>query len=161
MNDEQQASLLVRILSLVFFILLTLGAFTWFAISAVGLISDLRMESPVIGFDKGSMYTLGCGLGLLSITIGGVLQGILKLDLTPKQISLFSRSIVASLILMIIVPQMAHYAVHKFAKNKNYSICENASYRWLIYTKIYYTKNIEACDELVKIKELKRSSSGR
>lgn len=153
MNEGQQASLLVRISSLMFFIGLTLGAFTWFSISAVGIISKFRMESQIIGFDKGSMYALGCGIGLLSITIGGVIQGILKLDLTPKQNLLFSRTIIASILLMVIVPQAAHYTVDKLVTNKNYSVCEKASYRWLFYTKLYYTKSREACDELVKKKK--------
>ena len=161
MNEEQQSSLLVRILSAAFFIILTLGAFTWFSISITGLISQFHIESQVVEFDKGSMYMLGCGLGLLLLTIGGVMQGMFGLELTPKKQSLFSRGIVVSLVLMVFFPQLTHYAVDKYVQKHRYSICNDLSYRWLLYTKIYYTKNRVACNELVKEKGITKSSSGR
>jgi len=161
MNEEQQSSLLVRILSLAFFIILTLGALTWFAISIIGLISQFHIKSEVVGFDKGSMYMLGCGLGLLLLTTGGVMQGVFGLELTPKNQSLFSRGIVVSLVLMIFFPQLTHYAVVKYAQKQSYSICNDASYHWLLYSKLYYTKSRVACNVLVKEKEITKTSSGR
>jgi uncharacterized BrkB/YihY/UPF0761 family membrane protein len=160
MSEEQRSSLLVRILSVAFFLILTLGACTWFFISTTGLIYQFRIESQVVGFDKGSMYMLGCGLGLLLLTIGGVMQGIFALELTPKKQSLFSRGIVISLILMVLFPQLTHYVVDKYAQKQSYSICHDASYRWLLYSKLYYTKSRIVCNELVKEKEITKSSSG-
>ncbi|EKO3925209.1 hypothetical protein GCS56_002488 [Vibrio metschnikovii] len=154
MNEQPLASLLVRLLSLAFFMLLTFGAFFWFSVSSVNLISTLRTESQVIGFDKGAMYTLGCGLGLLAITVGGLMQGILKLKLTEKQHSFFSRSIVISLLLMVIYPQVAHYTVDSYLKSKQYSICDEVSYQWLIYSKLYYTKDNMACSNLIREKSI-------
>src|SRR5690606_22518155 len=97
-----------------------------------------------------SMYMLGCGIGLLLLTIGGVMQGIFGLELTPKKQSLFTRGIVVSLALMVVFPQLTHYVVNKYAQKQHYSICNDASYRWFLYSKLYYTKSKIACDELIK-----------
>lgn len=153
MIQEQPPSLLVRISSVAFFVMLTLGAFIWFVISTTQLISKFRLESQVISFYKGSMYMLGCGLGLLLLTIGGIFQGIFKLELTTKQSSLLSRGIIVSLLLMILFPQLAHYIVDRNVQKQSYSICDDVSYRWLFYTKLYYTKSKDVCNELAKKKE--------
>jgi len=65
MNDEQRPPLITRILSGALLSALTLAALAWFFISVTELISKFRLGDPVVGFDKGSMYMLGCGLGLL------------------------------------------------------------------------------------------------
>jgi hypothetical protein len=161
MNDEQHSSLLARILSVTFFSVLTLAALTWFFISITELISKFRLGDPVVGFDKGSMYMLGCGLGLLLLSIGGVMQGIIGLKLTRKVEELFTRGIVISLLLMFAFPQLAHYLVDKYAHKQHYSICSDVTYRWLLYGKFYYTENKIACDKLIDEKEITKSSSGR
>lgn len=154
MNEKHQPSLLVRIGSVAFFLALTLGAFTWFTISTTGLIYQFHIESQVVGFDKGSMYMLGCGIGLLLLTIGGAMQGIFGLELTSKRQSLFTRGILISLALMVIFPQLTHYSVDKYAQKHRYTICSDASYHWLLYTKLYYTRTKIACNELGKEKEM-------
>lgn len=161
MNDGQRPSLLARILSVSFFSILTLAALTWFFISITELISKFRLGDPVVGFDKGSMYMLGCGLGLLLLSIGGVMQGILGLELTRKMEALFTRGIVISLLLMFAFPQLTHYLVDEYAHKQHYSICSDVTYRWLLYGKFYYTESKIACDKLVNEKEITKSSSGR
>ena len=89
MNEGQSSSLLVRILCVALFLVLAFGAFAWFFISAAGLISQFLIENPVVGFDKGSMYMLGCGLVLLLLAIGGMMQGVFGLELTPKKATFF------------------------------------------------------------------------
>jgi len=161
MNDEQHSSLLARILSFTFFSVLTLAALTWFFISITELISKFRLGDPVIGFDKGSMYMLGCGLGLLLLSIGGVMQGIIGLKLTKKMDALFTRGLVISLLLMFAFPQLTHYVVDKYAHKQHYSICSDATYRRLLYGKFYYTESKIACDKLINEKEITKISSGR
>ena len=161
MNEGQSSSLLVRILYAALFLVLTLGSFAWFFISAVGLISQFRIENPVVAFDKGSMYMLGCGLVLLSLTIGGMMQGIFGLELTPKNETLFSRGMVVGLILMFAFPHMTHYLVDRYAHKKHYSVCDDATYRWRLYSKFYYTESKTACEKLVSEKEIRKGSRGR
>ena len=161
MNEGQSSSLLVRILYAALFLVLTLGSFAWFFISAVGLISQFRIENPVVGFDKGSMYMLGCGLVLLSLTIGGMMQGIFGLELTPKKATLFSRGIVVGLILTFAFPHMTHYVVDIYAYKKHYSVCDDATRRRRLYSKFYYTESKAACEKLVSEKEIRKVSRGR
>ena len=161
MNEGQSSSLLVRILYAALFLVLTLGSVAWFFISAVGLISQFRIENPVVAFDKGSMYMLGCGLVLLSLTIGGMMQGIFGLELTPKKATLFSRGIVVGLILTFAFPHMTHYLVDRYAHKKHYSVCDDATYRWRLYSKFYYTESKTACEKLVSEKEIRKGSRGR
>lgn len=161
MNDEQRPPLITRILSGALLSALTLAALAWFFISVTELISKFRLGDPVVGFDKGSMYMLGCGLGLLLLSIGGVMQGILGLKLTKKMDALFARSLVISLLLMFAFPQLTHYLVDKYAHKQHYIICSDVTYRWLLYGKFYYTENKIACDKLINEKEITKSSSGR
>ncbi len=160
MNDEQRPSLLSRILSVAFFSILTLAVLTWFIVSITELISQFRFKDPVIGFDKGSMYMLGCGLALLLLSAGGVIQGIMRVELTKKKENWFTRGIIISLILMVTFPQLTHYLVNNYADKQHYIICNDATYRWLLYKKIYYTKNKITCDKLVNEKKT-TNSSGR
>ena len=140
------------------FLILTLAALTWFFISITELISQFRLEDPVIGFDKGTMYLPGCGLALLLLTIVGVIQGILGLELTRKMEVLFTRGLVTSLILIFAFPQLAHYLVDKHAHKLHYNICAEANYRWRLHSTIYYTESKATCNKLVKEKEITRSS---
>ena len=160
MNDESP-SLLVRLLSIAFFSILTLAALAWFFISLVGLISQFHLRDPVIGFDKGSMYMFGIGLGLLLLTIGGVMQGMLGQELSQKKETLFKRGIVISLILMFSFPQLTNYLVDKYAYSHHYRICTDVTDRWLLYSKFYYTESKEACEKLVSEKEVTKISRGR
>lgn len=161
MNDEQNPSTLVRLLSVGFFLVFALAALAWFIFSMSELISALLSDRPVVGFDKGSTYMLGAGIGGLLFVIGGVMQGLLRKKLTPKAESLFTKSLIFSLILMFGFPHIAHYVVASYTQHKNYRICSDATYRWILYSKFYYTKNNMACNELAEQKEITKSSSGR
>jgi len=161
MNGEQLPSPLARFLSVAFFSMLTLSALAWFVVSIIGLISQFRLNDPVVGFDKGSMYMLGIGFGLLLLTIGGIMQGMLGQALTVKKETLFKRGIVISIVLMVAFPQLTHYLVDKYAHKHHYSICNDATYSWLLYSKFYYTESKITCDKLVNEKEITKSSSGR
>ena len=154
MNGEQRPSTLARFLSVAFFLILALSSLTWFTVSIVGFISQFIVNDSVIEFDKGAMYMLGAGLSCLLLTAGGIVQGLLGKTLTPKMLSLFTRGIVGSLILMFGFPQLTHYVVANYAQQRNYSVCSDATYRWLLYSKFYYTKNKLSCDELVRKKEI-------
>ena len=125
MKSEQRPSVLVQFLSVGFFLILTLSALTWFVFSIMGFITQFRMNDTVVGFDKGSMYMLGIGLGLLLFTIGGVMQGLLEKKLTPKKETLFTRGLVFSLILMVTVPQLTHYLVTNYSRKQNYIVCSD------------------------------------
>ena len=161
MNEGKSSSLLVRILCVALFLVLAFGALAWFFISAAGLISQFLIENPVVGFDKGSMYMLGGGLGLLLFAIGGMMQGVFGLELTPKKTTFFSRGLLVSIVLMFTFPHMTHYVVDIYAYKKHYSVCDDATRRRRLYSKFYYTESKAACEKLVSEKEIRKGSRGR
>lgn len=158
MSNEQSSSLLARIVSVVFFVILTFAALAWFFISFVGLFSQLIEGVPVISFDKGSMYMFGGGLTLLVLSAGGVVQGLFQIKLTQKKEKLFVRLIVVSLMFMFVFPHLAHYVVDKQTNRKSYTICDGATYRWFFHAKLFYTKNNQDCNNLVKEKKVSRET---
>ena len=89
---------------------------------------------------------LGVGFGLFLLAIGGVMKGALGQALTPKKETLFKRGMVISLILMVFIPQVTNYVVDKYAYKHHYSICDDATYRWLLYSKYYYIKGVRVID---------------
>lgn len=161
MNDQLHPSILVRLLSIGFFLVFALAALVWFALSMNNLTTAFSSGLSVVSFDKGSTYMLGAGIGGLIIVIGGVIQGLLRKNLTARAKTLFARSLIFSLILMFGFPHIAHYAVTSYTQNKNYHVCSDATYRWVLYSKFYYTKNSLVCNELVEQREITKSSSGR
>lgn len=161
MGNDQQPSIIVRLLIVACFFACAVMALAWFIISITSLISQFASNDPVVEFDKGSIYMLGGGGFFLLITAGGIMQGLLGKKLTLKLDRLFTRGIVGSLILMFGVPHLTHYAVASYAQQRNYSVCSDVTYRWLLYSKFYYTKSDMDCAELVSKKEITKSLRGR
>lgn len=149
MQTEQQSSPMARFLSVGFFLVLTIASLAWFFVSTTSLISQIRQNAPIIGFDKGSVYMLGIGLGLLVLTAGGIMQGILGKTLTPAKESLFMKGIVTSLVVAFLLPHAVHYGVSQYTQKQHYDICNPATYRWFLYSKYYYTDTPSNCDALV------------
>lgn len=153
MNDNLHPSILIRLLSIGFFLVFALAALAWFFLSMNDLMTAFSSGLPVVSFDKGSTYMLGAGIGGLIIAIGGVVQGLLRKNLTPKAKTLFAKSLIFSLILMFGLPHIVHYAVTSYTQKEDYHLCNDATYRWVLYSKLYYTKNNMACNELVEQKK--------
>lgn len=160
MGNDQQPSILVRLLIVACFFACAVMTLAWFTISITSLISQFTSNNPVVEFNKGSIYMLGGGGFFLLITAGGIIQGLLGKKLTLKLDRLFTRGIVGSLILMFGVPHLTHYAVASYAKQRNYSICSDVTYQWLLYSKFYYTKSDMDCAKLVSKKRNNRVRTG-
>ncbi|MBU3068583.1 hypothetical protein KOI40_02065 [Aestuariicella sp. G3-2] len=116
MRTVPQSSLVARVLSVAFFLLLTVAAFFWFVVSITELISQIHQNAPVIEFDKGAVTMLEIGLGLLLLTVGGMIQGLFGKDLTPKYESLFTKGIVVSILLVFLLPHAVHYGVSQYTQ---------------------------------------------
>lgn len=150
MSADDKPSILVRVSSLSFFVILAFGSLLWFSFSLIKLIYELLEIPVVISFDKGSMYMLGGGVAAILFSIGGVVQGVLEKKMSPKLESCLSKAIITSLVFMFGFPHISHYAVSSFLKSRNYLHCDEAGYGWLLYRKIYYTRDGAVCAELVK-----------
>lgn len=152
MEDRPLTSTSKKLFSIAFLSILTLSSLAWFIISINLLVSQFHTSSPIIGFDKGSMYMLGIGFGLLFLTIGGVTQGLLQKKLTPRHEAFFTRALIINLLVTIAFPQLAHYTVARYAQKQGYNTCDDFTYRWLLYSKSYYTKHEIFCSKIINNK---------
>jgi len=155
MEESDTPPLKIKIISLIFFVVLAAGSFLWFGISIVSLYHQLHFHEAIVAFDKGAIYMLGVGFGLLLLIGGGVRQGFLGSEPDAAVEKTFKWGIVCSLTLTIALPQVVHYWVNHSAKAQKYEICREAGYQWLMYRKIYYADSRESCSRLVQEKAAK------
>jgi hypothetical protein len=149
MEVTTEPSLSTKLLSLGFFLLLTISSGTWFAISSINLISDIRYQAPVIAYDEGSMYMLGCTIGLLGVLAGGAYYVLLGRKLPKKVERILIRIMLSGVVIMFVFPHVANFYVESEIEHSKYYICEKLTYEWLLYKKYYYTDTPETCGKLV------------
>jgi hypothetical protein len=149
MEDAVQPSKLTRVASVSVFAFCALGAIGWFLWSAMDLVSQLVSGSEVVAFDKGAVYMLGVGLGLALLTHAGVHEGILGRPMTKQFGRWMNIGAIGSIGVMLLFPHVFHAAVGQYlVKSQGYQVCEEASYRWLLYRRIFYTSTPEICMSL-------------
>lgn len=155
MRNADAPSVIVRLTSFTFFISFSVTCFWWFIVSSYGTFHSLLVESLIISFSKGAMYALGAGIASLTIVYIGAFQIFKKTELSKKQEKLTAKLLFLFIVLMFCIPAITHFAVNKIAITKGYFECEQMSYRWLLYSKYYYTESESVCNALVKEKQRK------
>lgn len=149
MEENAEPSLPVKLLSLGLFLLLTISSGTWFTISAINLISDIRHQASVIAYDEGSMYMLGCTIGILGILVGGAYHVLLDRKLPKSGERILIKIILSGIVIMFVFPHVANLYVENEIGHSKYSICDKLTYEWLLYKKYYYTDTPETCRKLL------------
>ena len=132
---------------LVFFTM-TVGSLAWATWSIFDIYNQISSASEVIYFDKGALYMFGVGVGLAVLSFAIFYEGILERELTKKISGIMTKSAIAGIALMFLLPYLIHQPVNKQLTQKKYIICEPASYQWLLYENLAYTKNASICDSL-------------
>jgi len=161
MEDTHNASIMTKIASFLFFVILTFASFWWFIASSYGTLHSLFYGNEVVYFSKGAMYSLGAGIVLLLLTLLGVYQNVKKTDLSKAQSKLATKVFVLSTVTMFVFPVVAHFSVNNLATKYGYFECKEMSYQWLLYKKIVYVNSQAACTNLAKDTKITKSSSGR
>jgi len=156
---EMKPSLLERFLGASLFLTLSMAGIVWFILSAFSSVSDVISSDPVLTFNKGAMYMLGASIATSSLFIGVAYHSIFLRKVSGKAEKTLIRGAIFGVLIMILVPQVTHFAVGRIVHERQYIECHQAEYSWLLYKKYVYTKNQEACHNLVK--EITKSSSGR
>jgi hypothetical protein len=141
--DIKTSSLITRILGPLFIIFLSINAFWWFFLSMFYLYNALLSE--VIEFDKGALYSLGAGIGLLVLAIVAVQVGWFNRPLSKRQNMYFTRVALASIVLMLALPQIGHYFINNYMMKRGYSVCQAASHQWMNARTIIYIKPTIEC----------------
>ncbi len=161
MEHENSGSVVTKILSFLFFVILTIASFWWFTVSSYNTLHSVFYGKEVVLFSKGAMYSLGAGIILLLLTLLGVYQNIRKIDLSTTQTEWATRIFILATVSMFVFPIAAHFTVSKLTAKKGYFECKEMNNQWLLYKKLVYTTNENACQALIKEKEITKISSGR
>jgi len=143
MVDREKPSWAIRIFGPLLFITGALGALVWFFNRVSLLISG--MSEDVVVVDKGSFYMLGVGVGLLALSMAGILEAWFLKTLTKKNITIISRTAIIGVILTFTTPHLIDYLSSNTLQNEGYSICEEASHQWLFSRYIVYVQDSVIC----------------
>lgn len=149
MESATKPPMRTRILSFAFLLILTASFFLWFTLSSYWLVSDINNNSAAITFDKGSMYVLGGVLALLLLLFAAIYQGLFEKSLSKRFERMLTNLLIASIIIMFVFPHVVHHYVENIVERKQYHVCEQMTYQWLLYEKYYYTNTPETCRKLV------------
>lgn len=143
MEKGNAPSLIDRIGTPIFLLVLGVGAIVWFIFRVFSLFSN--GSSPIVAFDKGSYYMLGVGVGLLALAYMIIREFWLRRPLTNKQSTFFSRIAISGVILALVFPHIAHFAVETYFEEHGYIVCEEASHQWLFIRDIVYVQSTVEC----------------
>lgn len=150
METRDPPSLLNRVITPPLLLVGGISATLWFIYRVIFLLQNL--SAPIVLFDKGSYYMLGVGIGLLSLAFVVIKEFLGGEPITSKQNVIFSRLAVSGVILLFVVPHVAHFAADKYLKKHGYSVCEEASHQWLFVRDIIYITDSIECNSSLKTK---------
>lgn len=154
MNEQVVQPLYIRIFSVLLFVLLPIACLAWFGSSLNQLVSDLMNMRNIITFDKGSMYMLGAGVGILSFSVVVVYSAIYQRKVSFSVEKVVIKIALICLVVMFVLPQVAHFSINNVISDNGYQECEPLSHRGLRYNKYVFTQDEETCINLVAEKSL-------
>jgi hypothetical protein len=154
MEDTDNTSIMTKVASFLFFVILTIASFWWFIASSYDTLHSLFYGNEVVYFSKGAMYSLGAGIVLLLLTLLGVYQNVKKTDLSKSQTKLATKIFVLSTVAMFVFPIVADFSVNTIATQNGFFECKEMSYQWLLYKKIVYVNSQAVCTSLAKSPEI-------
>ncbi|MCR6650092.1 MAG: hypothetical protein NVV73_00725 [Cellvibrionaceae bacterium] len=159
MTGEMKLSLIERFLSAFLFFAFSIASIIWFSLSAFYSVLGVINSDPILYFNKGAMYMLGVSIGGISLSIGVAYHSIFLQKVPEKVEKALVTGAAIGVLVMIILPQVAHFGVSRIMHGRQYIECQKAEYRWLLYKKFVYTKNQDVCQNLVA--EITKRSRGR
>lgn len=158
MTYKNNGSIVTRISSFLFFIVLTIASLSWFFASAYSTLHSVSYNDETVYFSKGAMYALGAGIILLLLTLLGSYQNIKKVELSATQSKWATRTFIFAAVFMFVFPIAAHFMVNKLISKSGYVECKELSYQWLLYKNLVYTNNESTCALLIQEKQLTKYS---
>lgn len=127
--------------------LMVFGSLIWFVNHILELTSGILRWEPVIDFDKGAMYILGCGIGLIALLVSLIAKAFLGKDLPEAALSWIGTALWAGVLIALILPHLVHWGVWTTLKGRDYVVCRELSSRWLRHVTFVYADSPERCLE--------------
>lgn len=150
METRDPPSLLNRIITPPLLLVSGASAVLWFIYRAIVLYKSL--SAPVVLFDKGSYYMLGVGIGLLSLAFVTITEFWGGKPITNKQNRMLTKLAISGVVLLFLVPHIAHFITDKYLEKHGYFVCEEASHQWLFVRDIVYVQPSIECSAGLKKK---------
>lgn len=126
---------------------LALGGLIWFGLHAAELLAWLLQDADVISFEKGAMYMLGAGIGVVCLLVMSTPRVFFDRTLPEPVERWVVRSLLLGFVIMLALPHLVHFGLWTTLNSRNYVICEDLGSRWLMHVKLVYTSTPERCLE--------------
>lgn len=150
METRDPPSLLNKVITPPLLLVGGVSAVLWFIYRVVFLYKNL--SESIIVFDKGSYYMLGVGIGLLTLAFVTLKEFWGGKPITNRQNRILTRLAVSGVVLLFVVPHVAHFAADKYLSKNGYTVCEEASHQWLFVRDIVYVQSFSECSADLKKK---------
>ena len=140
-TEPPKVSVLHLLSGLLMFSMLGIWALYYAVIVSLQLISELTNDSDILSFDKGAFYLFGVGLGLFVFVFAIIYSKIVNNKLSDIIHKLIFFSLISSVVLTFLLPQLMHFYIDSYTEKNNYEVCRDQSHRWLHAVTIVYAKN--------------------
>lgn len=150
METRDPPSLINRMITPPLTLICGISAALWFFYRMIILLQNI--SAPVVLFDKGSYYMLGVGVSLLSLGFVAIVEFWGGKPITSRQNTIFSRLAISGVVLLFVVPHVAHFVADKYLDKNGYTVCEEASHQWLFVRDIVYVQSFVECSADLKKK---------
>ena len=142
---QEKPSLLVKIFSILFTLVFTVGLFFMFYVDAAKITNGIYNHLDILVFNKGSMYLLGGGiLCLNSFIMFSYLSVTNKQPLEDNKRNVIIVFIVP-FIIAFVFPHIVHGYVKSYVNENSYVYCQDQSVVKFRYTKYIYAKDLNTC----------------
>ena len=112
----------------------------------MAMLTEISTKTEFITIEKGVYYFFGIGTFFLQYTVWLIYIKIFNNEISRTLSIIITWSIVGSIALMFVLPQIIHYSVANNLEAQNYKVCKERSRRWLHNVTIVYTKTLP-CEE--------------
>lgn len=136
-------------------LLLTITALGYFVYTLADLVKNINDMPLSIAFDKGSFYMPGVVLGLAMLIFAAVYESVFRKEMTALIASRCTRTGIAAVLLMFVLPQLAQYTVDGYLTQRDYISCDEASHQWLHAKTLVYVSEQSVCEKITALKQYK------
>lgn len=133
--------------TLLFLMALATFGLLWFFNHSAELSVGVFRSADTVEFDKGAMYMLGGGIGIICLLILSV--PAVFFGKSPSKVieERAIKGLIAGLVLTFTLPHLVHVSISTTLKNRDYVICQELTSRWLMHVTFVYASSPERCME--------------
>ncbi|WP_219701563.1 hypothetical protein [Marinomonas lutimaris] len=149
---SESRSLIYKVLVIMAFFSFSAGIIFYSMSQMYMLISQIWSHSPVMTYDRGSIFGFGAGLGLLFLTLLMFTKGFLGDSIANRFFPIFKYGLIFSFFCIIFMPFITDHMISNHVNKLGYVNCQSAKVKgtWSIYDTSYYTETSDRCLSFTK-----------